>query len=404
MLAELDLRDNPYAEQRRKGFRWLKFDAPLEEAYLAYLLQRYQLPRRIGGIILTLVLLFFLAQDIHFALTHYVPTLSGALIALRLICIAAIQCCAWIGERQTSPMQSQRWIIYGLLSLSLCTLASTLLYQPVLLGLGIPVALDTNFLLLIAIFFPIGHNYWNAVKLALLVCISSWLMLALMLSPEAMPDFWHLLPYQVTALLGLAGMRFSHDHATRAQFLTRGILNHLAGTDGLTGLLNRRAFELRAQQSLQQAQREHKGTALLLMDVDHFKAYNDLYGHPAGDQALRQIGQLLQQQLQRGTDLAARLGGEEFAILLHDCSAQHAQQVARRIIHEAEHRLAIPHAHSNTASHVTLSLGYGLAEPGETLAELYQRTDFALYRAKSSGRNRAEAATPGSQIPFPFSE
>lgn len=82
MLADLDLRDNPYAAQRRKGFRWLKFDDPLEEAYLAYLLQRYQLPRRIGGMILTAVLLFFLALDVHFALTHYTPPFSGALIGL----------------------------------------------------------------------------------------------------------------------------------------------------------------------------------------------------------------------------------------------------------------------------------------------------------------------------------
>lgn len=291
-----------------------------------------------------------------------------------------------------------------MLSLSLCTLASTLLYLPILHGLGTSVALDTNFLLLIAIFFPIGHNYWNALKLALLICLSSWCLLPFMLTSDALADFWHLLPYQVTALLGLAGMRYSHDHATRAQFLTRGILNHLAGTDSLTGLLNRRAFELRAQQSLQQAQREHKGTALILLDVDHFKAYNDLYGHPAGDQTLRLIGKLLQQQLQRSADLAARLGGEEFAILLHDCSALHARHIAQRVLHEMEHRLAIPHAHSNTANTVTLSLGFALAEPGETLAELYQRTDFALYRAKSGGRNRAEPATPGTQIPFPFNE
>ncbi|WP_374334780.1 diguanylate cyclase domain-containing protein [Leeia sp.] len=404
MLADSDLRNNPYAEQRRKGFRWLRFDAPLEDAYLAYLLQRHQLPRRIGGMILTGVLLCFLGMDIHFAMSHYLPLISPTLIGLRLLCIVFVQVCAWNGEHQTRAASAQIWIINGLAFLSVFTLLSTLLYLPVLGSLGTPVALDTNFLLLIAIFFPIGYSYWNSVKLAAITCLSSWTLIPLYLPSADLPAFLHLLVYQVAAFLGLVGMRYSHDHATRAQFLTRGILNHLAGTDALTGLLNRRAFEMRAEQSLQLAQREQKPVALLLIDVDHFKAYNDLYGHPAGDRALHQIGQLLQQQLQRGSDLAARLGGEEFAILLHDCSAQHAQQVARRIIHEAEHRLAIPHAHSNTASHVTLSLGYGLAEPGETLAELYQRTDFALYRAKSSGRNRVDAATPGSQIPFPFSE
>ncbi|MDF5988042.1 GGDEF domain-containing protein [Pseudomonas aeruginosa] len=102
---------------------------------------------------------------------------------------------------------------------------------------------------------------------------------------------------------------YLQDYAQREQFLGRRLLGMMAEQDSLTGLVNRRYYELLAQRALEQGAREEKGVALILVDVDDFKAYNDHYGHPAGDAALRQLGVVLRQDARRPLDIAARLGG-----------------------------------------------------------------------------------------------
>ncbi len=168
------------------------------------------------------------------------------------------------------------------------------------------------------------------------------------------------------------------------------LLRELAFIDGLTGLHNRRSFDERLQAEWQRAMRQQQPLALILADIDQFKAYNDHHGHQAGDDALRRVAQQIGALLGRPADLAARYGGEEFACLLPETDAAGALEVARRI-EQAVRALAIPHGQSAVAAVVTLSLGTAALVPraGNDASLLVAAADRQLYEAKRQGRGCA---------------
>ena len=133
-------------------------------------------------------------------------------------------------------------------------------------------------------------------------------------------------------------------------------MQDIAERDFLTGLLNRRAFSERASRSWRQAIRSQQSVAVLMLDVDHFKAYNDHYGHAAGDLALQAVARTLGQHAQRPLDMLARYGGEEFVGLWVGANSEAMLELAERIRHDIE-ALALPHAYSSAAQVVTLSIG-----------------------------------------------
>jgi diguanylate cyclase (GGDEF)-like protein len=171
--------------------------------------------------------------------------------------------------------------------------------------------------------------------------------------------------------------------------LANAQLEELSATDALTGLANRRRFDVRLAEEVQRSQRHGTALALLLIDIDHFKLYNDLLGHPQGDRALEAVAAVLARQARRPGELVARIGGEEFALLLPHASAATASTVAERC-NRAMATLALPHGASPTAAHVTLSMGVAMLDSGlrEDAAALVRRADAALYAAKASGRAR----------------
>ena len=165
-------------------------------------------------------------------------------------------------------------------------------------------------------------------------------------------------------------------------------LQQQAHQDGLTGIANRRHFDQHLRQELQRAGRHQQSLALLMLDIDSFKAYNDHYGHQAGDQALQLVAQLLQQQCRRQGELAARYGGEEFAIILPGAGNKECHIVASRIQQELQ-SLAIVHQHSAVSPLLTVSIGFCsiLPQPEHNNAQLITLADKALYQAKAAGRN-----------------
>lgn len=163
-------------------------------------------------------------------------------------------------------------------------------------------------------------------------------------------------------------------------------LTTLSMTDTLTGLPNRRAFDERLTLEFARQQRTVRALALLVLDVDYFKGYNDRYGHPAGDATLQTVAQVLRQACARASDLAARTGGEEFSVLLPETDARGALDIAQHIQHLLQVR-AITHENSAVAKVVTASIGIAVARE-ESAQEFVQRADRALYRAKQQGRNR----------------
>ncbi len=167
----------------------------------------------------------------------------------------------------------------------------------------------------------------------------------------------------------------------------------LSSTDALTGLANRRRFDEVWAAEWQRAARMGLPLALALIDVDHFKAYNDHYGHQAGDVCLRQVAAILAAEVRRSGELVARYGGEEFVLVLPGASAAEARAVAERI-RTAVQAQGMPHEHSPVAPVVTVSIGVasGLVQRAEQAEALLKEADVALYLAKDQGRNRVLTA------------
>lgn len=174
-------------------------------------------------------------------------------------------------------------------------------------------------------------------------------------------------------------------------------LERLAGHDGLTGLINRRGFDERLDAELSRAIRDQQSMALIMIDVDHFKRFNDTYGHQLGDECLRQVASALSMAVLRPSDLVARYGGEEFAVILPSVDQAGALAVAERI-RQGIAALAIVHSGNDGLGVVTVSVGLacGLPARGMKAKDLITLADRALYQAKHAGRNRVESARWGA--------
>ena len=160
----------------------------------------------------------------------------------------------------------------------------------------------------------------------------------------------------------------------------------LASTDGLTDLYNHRTFQERLTQEVDRANRYARPLSLVMIDVDHFKIYNDTYGHPQGDMILREIARLLR-EVSRTSDIVARYGGEEFALILPETDCASAQKISHRLREHIE-RHAFPGEQRLPGGTLTISLGVATHTLAGTKEALVQSADIALYRAKRDGRNR----------------
>ncbi len=169
----------------------------------------------------------------------------------------------------------------------------------------------------------------------------------------------------------------------------RRMLERLANIDSLTELANRRRFDEVYELEWQRARRSRRPLSLALLDIDAFKQYNDRYGHPAGDRALRAVARLAAAAMRRPADLAARYGGEELVLLLPETGAIEARQVVAHL-RESVLGLQIAHEASNVTPVLSASVGGATFEPGseEEASALFEAADAELYRAKQAGRNR----------------
>lgn len=181
----------------------------------------------------------------------------------------------------------------------------------------------------------------------------------------------------------------SRDITEQKKLETR--LETLAIEDGLTGLANRRRFDERLSEEWARAYRDRSSLALLMIDVDHFKAYNDEYGHPAGDACLRVVAQVIAAEMKRPGDLAARYGGEEFAMLLPSTDAAGCARIGERI-RKAIRAAGLVHTSNHASGYVTASLGGATCRPAlertAGVGTLIEAADQALYAAKEAGRDR----------------
>ena len=181
----------------------------------------------------------------------------------------------------------------------------------------------------------------------------------------------------------------------------RDLLNRLSSLDGLTGIANLRFFDKFLAQEWGRTVRSEEEISLAMIDVDHFKNFNDHYGHIQGDDCLKAISRALAEALPRATDLVARFGGEEFACVLSNTGSEGALTVAEKL-RSTVLTLGIPHSRSETCEVVTISIGVASAKPTKdelTPQDLLRTADRQLYLAKNAGRNQIKLArcstTPG---------
>ncbi|WP_338293324.1 GGDEF domain-containing response regulator [Planctobacterium marinum] len=168
------------------------------------------------------------------------------------------------------------------------------------------------------------------------------------------------------------------------------LLANLARIDGLTEIPNRRAFDDYLEKSWSHARRISAPISLAMLDIDFFKQYNDIYGHPAGDECLKALANCLRNNIKRGADHIARYGGEEFAVILFDCDLQQANTILNELLADFAN-LCIPHAGSSVADFATFSCGVCTLFPEDQGTQaLLTATDKLLYEAKSEGRNRVK--------------
>jgi diguanylate cyclase (GGDEF)-like protein len=170
-------------------------------------------------------------------------------------------------------------------------------------------------------------------------------------------------------------------------------LKLLVNVDGLTGLANRRNLDRVLKQDMSRSMRNKQPLTVILADIDHFKSFNDNYGHLEGDECLKKVSKALSKVCKRGTDLVARYGGEEFAVLLPDTKPENAMIVAEKL-RAAVESLKVIHEHSTASGYCTVSIGVHtkLVEKSDTPESLLQKADAGLYRSKESGRNKISYA------------
>lgn len=375
-----DVRPSPYADQLALGFRLLRFSRPLEQEYRDYLRDDTFELKRIALVVGILVWLAFAVFD--FVLISGPEVwwmLAIRLAVLLLLCVFGV---LLIQAKHTHLLQP-------LTLVSLLALGAAASFV-----VGIAHRIDPSYpyegllLVCMAAYFLAGLRLLEALAcslLVLLVYIAVELFVAQLPSSRLINNALFLLFGNLMGAVGCYLLEFK----SREHFLISRLMRVLADHDSLTGLHNRRSFNRHFERLWRQAQREKRCLGLLLCDIDHFKAYNDHYGHQAGDNVLHRVGSVLHEAARRPLDMAVRLGGEEFAVLLYDISDQEALQRAEAL-RLALQNLKIEHAGSKTASVLTMSIGVACIQPDQVdaLAKLYEHADRALYEAKAFGRNQ----------------
>lgn len=307
------------------------------------------------------------------------------------------------GHQQTGTRWLSPWmligaaiVLAGALAFWMLRVAQTpqgLLPYRALVWLDAAVALVPAALSMLAMALLLSRRRLQAIDVWLLVCLTVGILQSLA------PLIWHDhevpgVPFNLvinlavaSALLGVVLVETAQIY--HAQRRANRRLDRLAHSDSLTGLANRRHYDHELERACRRAEREHAWVSLLMLDVDRFKQYNDLYGHQQGDQCLRDIGYVLAHQMRRPDDLACRYGGEEFALILYGCDPQGARHVALDLQDSVE-GLDLPHLGS-AHQRVTVTIGMASLQltgvDPDASHRLAQTADAALYEGKRSGRN-----------------
>jgi diguanylate cyclase (GGDEF)-like protein len=370
---------SPVADQLQRGFPWLRFEPALEKTYCR---EHYEL----GLVQLRLNLLLALGLVLAFiAMDHLVTSSTGMLVGVLrhgvivpslLVCLGV----TWIPHG---------WRVYARIIAVLAPAALTAV-TTLVLAAGEDSAQALFPALVLATLFAyylVGLSFYAAVRTNLIA------LLAFVAGSSLAGLPGELAVYQAMTLFfaNLVGatVAYNLEMARRTSWLESRLLAGMAERDGLTRAYNRRRLDGHLHRAWQQGIREQCPMALLMIDIDSFKSFNDRYGHQAGDEALKAVASVLAQAARRPLDFVGRYGGEEFLGVRYDTTREYATELAQGIL-EGVRSLEIPHGASDVESVLTVSVGVAYVVPvaGRSPDGFVQLADEALYAAKHGGRNR----------------
>ncbi|MCQ4269305.1 MULTISPECIES: diguanylate cyclase [Pseudomonas] len=375
--------DTPYGRQLLRGFRLLLFKPELEAEFRRFLDRQARGAQRVAALLLIIAVGGYLyAERVLFP--HDDPQWLSRLTVLRLVelspgvLVLLLSFFSKTYQARANQLFPMLLVLIGVVA-AIIDIQYELAAQPYAFRYGAG-------LLIISSFFFLGMTFWHSLLCALSIVAIDVFMASQILPSDRLPEHWIAVSYYLLLLVIGAISRYVHEYSQRQQFLMRKLLGWVAAHDALSELPNRRSHDEALRQRLAQARRDDVPVSLLLLDLDDFKAYNDRLGHPAGDALIGEFARLLASFARRPLDQAARVGGEEFALLLYDCTEDAAQQIASQVL-AALRRQAIAHP-ASAQGRVGVSIGIATLQPGQNAGQLYSAADAALYRAKQAGKNR----------------
>ncbi len=371
---------SPYAEQLARGFGDLRFKGLIEKEFRESFIEQNLVRGRVSAVLALGMIVALMAADFLFGATPGTELLNSLRLFVLCPLVSLIVLASFL------PNLKRHYQAFAAIGVTLVGVVVTYMTLAAALA-GVSYVLSSLVLIVLAACLFLGLLFHVA------IAVGSLLVLAFLTMGLYMDLPFNQLIYS-TVILSTAAIigslsAYNLEHALRANFLETRVLNELAERDGLTGLYNRRIFDDFIRRVWRQARRENVVLQIIFVDIDHFKIYNDLHGHQAGDDCLKKVAQCLARAAKRPFDFCARYGGEEFVLVLYgppgDYSRTVPEQIRRDVID-----LAIPNEGSEIDNIVTVSVGVAITHPGagRSLTGAIQTADEALYEAKQSGRNR----------------
>jgi len=374
---------SPYRAAFDKGYRKLRFEEPLESEFQAFYLEGHIMRVRLAAYLIIALYAAFVVID----LTTLPAEVSYWTARIRLfVIIPPFIFLLLVSYRLPLRGYVGKAAYAGAIVAGLGTTAV----------IGVAYSLGTQIpyegILLVALFiYLIACLQWRRALFANLLTLFAFIVMEVLYQPDAQARLYQIIFMFAANAVGAYGGYFL-EHSARTMFLINNLLNELAELDGLTGLSNRRTLNIHLDRIWRQAMRDQKDVAIAMIDIDHFKKYNDRYGHAQGDAALRAVADVIAHYARRPLDITARYGGEEFSIVWYHPSAVELPNMAE-VLTRAIYALNMPHAESELGR---LSISVGVAmmtpSPGQSSIDLLRDADAALYDAKAQGRNRVIVA------------
>jgi len=374
--------EQPYERQLAQGFADLRFAPSLETEYRTAFAQEQRKPALIFGGVAAVIWAGFVAFDLVRLDVFNAGVASPDLWVLLSARWAALLV---IAAFYASPLRVRADL--GLASLAIYSIMASVaaLNAMIYKAHGMPAAESALVIVVMAPFLPIGLTFYRALAASfvpVLVAAIAGFVLIDETHRYGVPGLVFVLALAIP--VGAIG-GYMREHAHRRQFLLTAILARQAQFDPLTDLANRRLFQRHAEAVIAHAARHDEPVVLAMLDIDHFKRFNDRFGHAIGDQALRLVADAIARVARRPMDMATRLGGEEFALLLHGSTMPMAIPILEALRREISDLVVPNQPHAGA---LTISIGATSPASQETLADIYDRADRLLYASKANGRDR----------------